>query len=225
MKILIVAATEGEVGPLKEWLQQNTSLGQDNSYQLGLLQIELLITGVGMMQTAFQLGRQLEKDSYELVINAGVAGTYNPNLAIGSVVHVTSEKLADLGAELASGQFVDASELGILDPGQFPFNNGTLVNPMAKDYDFLPKVSGLSVNKVSGCNTTIMANRQRYAADVESMEGAAVFYACLSAQLPFLEIRAISNLVEPRNKENWDLPLAIKNLNQTLESILETLNE
>jgi len=55
---------------------------------------------------------------------------------------------------------------------------------------------------------------------VESMEGAAFFYACLMAEVPFLEIRSISNFVEPRNRDAWDLPLAIGNLNQVLAEIL-----
>ena len=53
------------------------------------------------------------------------------------------------------------------------------------------------------------------------MEGAAFFYACLLAKIPFLEIRSISNYVEARNRETWNLPLAINNLNQILIEILE----
>jgi futalosine hydrolase len=48
------------------------------------------------------------------------------------------------------------------------------------------------------------------------MEGAAVFYVAQQEKIPALQIRAISNLVEKRNKDNWDIPLAIKNLNEWL---------
>jgi futalosine hydrolase len=45
------------------------------------------------------------------------------------------------------------------------------------------------------------------------MEGAAFFYACRQFNIPCLQIRAVSNYVEKRNRDNWDIPLAIKNLN------------
>ena len=48
------------------------------------------------------------------------------------------------------------------------------------------------------------------------MEGAAFFYVCLCENIPFLQIRAISNYVEQRNEKNWNIPLAIKNLCLTL---------
>jgi futalosine hydrolase len=48
------------------------------------------------------------------------------------------------------------------------------------------------------------------------MEGIAFHYACKQAKIPFLQIRAISNYVTPRNKSEWEIPLAIQNLNQYL---------
>ena len=48
------------------------------------------------------------------------------------------------------------------------------------------------------------------------MEGAALFYVCLHEQIPFLEIRAISNYVELRDPTKWDIPLAIENLTDEL---------
>ena len=55
------------------------------------------------------------------------------------------------------------------------------------------------------------------------MEGAAFFYACLMMQVPFLEIRSISNHVEPRNRAAWDIPLAIGQLNEVLIGMLKSL--
>jgi futalosine hydrolase len=52
------------------------------------------------------------------------------------------------------------------------------------------------------------------------MEGAAVFYACLYAGVPFAQVRSISNWVEPRNRANWKLDEAISNLNNILQQML-----
>ena len=48
------------------------------------------------------------------------------------------------------------------------------------------------------------------------MEGASFFYACEQAGILGIQIRSISNMVERRNKDNWQIGLAIKNLNDTL---------
>ena len=59
--------------------------------------------------------------------------------------------------------------------------------------------------------------------DIENMEGAAFFQVCNTFNVPCIQIRAISNKVERRNKDNWNLPLAIKNLNNKLVEIISEL--
>jgi futalosine hydrolase len=55
--------------------------------------------------------------------------------------------------------------------------------------------------------------------DIESMEGAAFHYVCLSLGVPFLQIRSISNRVGERDKRKWEMKTAIANLNRALELI------
>jgi nucleoside phosphorylase len=55
------------------------------------------------------------------------------------------------------------------------------------------------------------------------MEGAALFHACLTLGVPFLELRAVSDLVGPRDKAAWDIPGAIKVLNEHLVRVVDTL--
>ena len=50
----------------------------------------------------------------------------------------------------------------------------------------------------------------------ESMEGAALHYVCLMEQVPFAQVRCISNYIEPRNRKAWDIPIAVGNLNEWL---------
>jgi len=58
---------------------------------------------------------------------------------------------------------------------------------------------------------------------IESMEGAAVFKVCEEIKVPCIQIRSISNKIERRNKENWDLDLSISNLNTEVEKIINNL--
>ena len=46
---------------------------------------------------------------------------------------------------------------------------------------------------------------------------------CEQFAIPCIQIRAISNKVEKRNTENWNLDLAISNLNTEAEKIIEFL--
>lgn len=223
MNLLLVSATPFEVAPLRQHLAANFWAHHGAHFQKDNLDVKVLITGVGMVQTAFALGQMLARHRFDLAVNAGVAGAFDRSLELGDVVNVTSERFGDLGVEEADGSFTDLHQLGLIEPDQPPFQNGQLVNPTSGDVDFLPKRDGLTVNKVHGHSASIEAVQKKYDAAVESMEGAAFFYACLSAKVNFLELRAISNYVEPRNREAWNLPLAIENLNKVLIQIVDTL--
>ncbi len=63
--------------------------------------------------------------------------------------------------------------------------------------------------------------RQKYNAHLETMEGAAFHYVCLQKEIPFLQIRGISNYVGERDKSKWKMEEAIDNLCNSLEDILK----
>jgi futalosine hydrolase len=223
MKLLIVSATMFEVAPLKEYLQENFVEAAYGGFVRGELEVLLLCTGVGLPLTSFVLGKLISDIPFDLAVNAGVCGAFDRNLMIGDVVEVTSEEFGDLGVEEADGSFTGIHQLGLIDPDRFPFKNGKLYNPRNEDFDFLPKVKGTSVNRVHGYQASIDQFIKRSDAQVESMEGAAFFYACLIEKAAFIEVRAVSNYVEPRNRDNWNLPLAIDNLNNILIEMVDVL--
>jgi futalosine hydrolase len=223
--IIIVSATPFEIAPLKKHLDAQFKQDESGIYQKNELQVLPIVTGVGILATAFHLGHILSQIEPTLVINVGIAGALDSNLEIGEVVHIASEQLGDLGVEESDGSFKDMFDLGLIASDQTPFINGQLYNPGADAFDFLKKVKGITVQKVHGAAKSIQSFREKYPnAQVESMEGAAVFYACLMKKTNFIQIRSISNRVEPRNRENWNLPLAIDNLNKVVIEILETLS-
>lgn len=223
--LLIVAATEFEIAPLLQWLGQQKTPDESRKFIFNELNISILLTGVGLPLAMFQLTRALMITRYDLLINAGIAGALDKNLELGAVVQVVSETFADLGVEEADGSFTDLFKLKLIDPQAPPFQDGKMMNTFGSAYEFLPKVHGITVNKVHGSAPSIDQLKRRSNAGVESMEGAAAFYTCLMTQTPFLEIRAISNYVEPRNRDAWEIPLAIENLNQVLQDMLAGLIE
>ncbi len=222
MQVLLTAATPFEIAPTIDWLESSFEQQQSGHFSKGGLELEVCVTGLGMMATAWELSRVFVHQKPGFCINAGIAGALDTALGIGDVVHVATETLADLGVEDSDGRCIDLFELGFLEKDNFPFSGGKLENPGALDSRFMPLVHGITVNKAHGSASSIARIRARYPeAQVESMEGAAFFFACLQAGLPFVEVRAISNHVEPRNREGWDLPLAIQNLNRVLKEMLE----
>lgn len=223
MKILLVSATQFEILPILQKLPEKFKLKENSIYSSPEHEIKILVTGVGLTHTAFALGWTLATYRPDLCINAGLAGAFDRNLKLGQVVNVVAQGFGDLGVEEKDGSFTDMFELGLMNPNELPFVNSRLYNTEISGFDFLPSVRSISVNKVHGYKQSIDKITKKYQADIESMEGAAFFFACQQAKVSFMEIRAISNYVEPRNKENWCIGPAIENLNSTLADIIELL--
>lgn len=226
MKILILSATFPEVNPLVgEFKLKNQPDPHFGRYIYENHSIDVIITGVGSISTAYLLMKFVTAEVYDFIIQVGIAGSYNKKLHIGSVVQVLNEQFADLGVE-DKNKFVTLFEEGICSPDKLPYSGGKLVNPgtfesgIIKD---IPGVSGITVNCVSGGNETISLYRNKFNPDIESMEGAAFFYICLMENIPFLELRGISNFVEERNRKLWDIELAVKSSNEALQKILSKM--
>lgn len=216
MKLLLAAATELEIKTALNWLDEE-------KYP----DVDVLVTGVGMMAAAWQLGRYFARNKPALAIQAGIAGSFRRSWPLGETVLVTRETLGDLGAD-DNGRFLDLFDLGFQEPGAPPFTNKELVNTLSlfpESLQSLPQATGVTVNTVSGSATAVARLQELYTPDVESMEGAAFHYACLQEQVPFLQLRSISNYVEPRDKSKWNISLALQNLNNTLLSLLEELRQ
>lgn len=220
MHLTIVAATLFEIDLIRRYLADNFHSKDQFTFIKSDTTVQLLITGVGMTATAYALGQYLGAAKTNLLINAGIGGALNTNLKIGSVHLIEKDRFGDLGVEEADGRFTDIHELEMPAPDTPPYTNGWLINPAATEQQFLPTATGLTVQKVHGQATSIASIKSKYTADIESMEGAAFHYAALMKGVPFFQIRAISNLVEPRNRAGWDIPLAIKNLNETLAGMV-----
>ena len=218
MNILIVSATQFEVQPLLGFLGiALPSTGMNNAnIDFEGKEIQVLITGVGMVNTALMLGRYLS-GNYDLVINAGVCGAFNRSFELGDIVHVTEDILSEMGAE-DGDEFLSYDKLNL--PGEHIFSAQHETYLMV---DLLKKAKGITVNTVHGNEATIEKVWQLYKPDVESMEGAAFFAACKGVAENYVQIRTVSNYVERRDKNKWQMPLAIKNLNDFLITFIQNV--
>lgn len=226
-RTLLIAATAFEVQPtLVEFGADHgavSGLGKAGTV-IHLGRFDCLITGVGQMQCAVHLTRLLERAHYRCVVQAGIAGSFSDAYPKGSVVCVGEQVLADFGAE-SPGGFLDIVDMGLLPRDHAPFLDGVLLGSEGGLFSHcdLPRVRGATVNRTLSDPRSIGWILGRYAPDVVAMEGAALFYACLTVGVPFLELRAISDRVGPRDKAQWDIPGSIKALNEKLRGVLEPL--
>lgn len=208
MNILVVAAMENEILPFIE----------------GKHPQEVLLTGVGVAPAVYHLSKKLYHNKYDMVIQAGVAGSFNDFLLPAEVVVVESDCFADSGIR-EKGAFTPLFETALADANSFPFNKGRLINSHAiLGNTALKKVSAVTVNTITDDSEQIDEIVRIFSPEIESMEGAALHYVCMMEGVPFVQLRSISNKVGERNKELWKLDEAILNLNEQLVRIIRSLN-
>ncbi|MGH2565686.1 MAG: futalosine hydrolase, partial [Ginsengibacter sp.] len=177
--------------------------------------------GVGIPATIFHLTKKLSKKKYDLVIQAGIAGSFTDILKKGSVVFIERDSFGDIGIS-ENGNFKTLFETGFVNETDFPFTNGWLVNPNKHDkYSHLSTAIGVTVNKITDDKEQIKKLVEKFNPGIESMEGAALHYVCLQQKVNFLQLRCISNIVGERDKVKWHLKEAIGNLNIELKKLIQ----
>ncbi len=219
---LIVSATATEVAPLveRETGSRLTGMGEPGGIVQGN-RCDFLITGVGQVACAAHLSRALMSRKYSRVVQAGIAGSFTPDIPIGSVAVVSEEGFADVGAE-SHGSFLDLFDMGLLSEGSHPFSGRFLVAPSVElpSLRGLPRVRSITVNRVLSESHSIAWARDRYSPSLVNMEGAAFFYVALLHQVPFLELRSVSDMVGPRDKSTWRIAEAVDALDSILTRVV-----
>jgi len=224
MKILISVASVNEVRPLIRFF--NFVKIEKNLYEKKINNIfyYILITSVGGVAVSYYLTKFLANNKVDMLINTGICGCFDYQYPLGQIVEIIEEEFADFGVN-DNGVFKTFFEEGFYDKNIFPFREGKLINndkylKYMKSLQY-PKLRSITVNTSSGETKNIEYLKQKFNVDIENMEGAAFFFVSLSEKIPFLEIRVISNYVEPRDKSRWNLDIAIENLNKEFINLIK----
>lgn len=215
-KILIVAATKSEVEPILSYYSINAH-GEGLFMADNGDDVSVLITGVGMVNTAYYMGRY-SHNAFDYVINLGIVGAFNRNIKLGEVVNVVEDTLSEMGAEDGE-DFIKYTDLNL--GGTNSYTNESNLNNT--HLSRLRNVKSITVNKVHGNAKSIEKIKQEFNPDIESMEGAAFMRAASRLSTDFIQLRSISNYVEKRDKSKWEIPLAIKNLNAFALEFIQSL--
>ncbi|HMN33360.1 MAG TPA: hypothetical protein PKA54_08300 [Chitinophagaceae bacterium] len=181
-----------------------------------------LVHGIGLLSSVYELTKAVLELKPDFIIQCGIVGAYRRDLNIGDSVLIKNEMI-EVGVE-NQNHIEDLFDLHFLNPNDSPFEHKMLPNQFVQNLktDF-KKVNALTVQICSGTIDTIHKRIKKFHPDVESMEGASLHYVCLKNNIPFLQLKSISNYVEVRNKANWNIELALENnalhLNQILKHI------
>lgn len=212
--LLITAATDDEMRPL---LQLTGALPNVLS----------LVTGIGCMEAAVNLCRLLSENHenpIQAVINFGIAGAFLGNgVNLLDICMAESEIVGDLGVclenRIVDFDTVPASSRYQMDPELL--HKGCQVLRDKK----MPFYTGnfVSVNCVTGTSVRGNMLRDRFSAICENMEGAAIARVCSEFDLPCLELRCISNMVEDRDLSSWQIAKAIETGSRSASLIIKSL--
>lgn len=238
--ILIIAAMSLETHLLETALTQSARYRTGGfeyvEGDLGNLRIVVCAGGVGKINAAAATAVMIERHRPQLIINTGCAGAYlGSGLSVGNLVVASEETLADEGVIVSEGwRDLRYMSLPALDLGGQPcFNTIPLSKYASEKAMQLADFYGVFLMRgrfatVSTCSGTSQRGDQLstlWNAIAENMEGAAVAQVCRRYELDCLEIRGISNLVEERDMEKWEIRLAVEAAQRFVLKYLEEMDQ
>lgn len=221
---------------LDQPLRQSVAGRQWTRGVLGGRTVQVVETGLGAVNAAHALTRCLQMELPPWVLQFGVGGAYEGSgLGLGDLAVATTECFGDLGVVTPAG-WCSAEEIGIPVAeagGESRYNEYPLdaqlgrVAAAALEERMEARVAHGPFVTVQACSGTAALGRERAArtpgALCESMEGAAAAQICWIHGVPLVEVRAISNRVEDRDTESWDLPLAGRLAQEAAQVLVEAL--
>lgn len=217
MKVVITSATAKEMLPIKEAI----NLKYHDTAEFA---VSFHVSGVGILSSCFSISRLIYERKPDLIIQAGIAGTFNEKVTLSKVVVVKEEVLGDTGVE-ENGTFKDLFDINLQSKYLFPFSNKRLINPEIEKLNYLKldEVTGITINEITTRLPRINQLKTKYNAEIESMEGASLHYCCLQSSTSFIQIRAISNYISERDKSKWEFKNTFKNLSNTVLLYIDQL--
>jgi futalosine hydrolase len=228
--VLVLSATAFEQGVLREQVEQRVTSAVAGkewvSGRMGGRSVLLVATGIGAVNAAHALTCALQARRPDWVLQVGVGGAYpQGGLEIGALALASEEWYGDLGVRTDEG-WQGADLIGIPVYGEDGYNKFVLAGEcLDRAREVLPEVKVgpfATVQECSGTDELGLERGARFGAVCENMEGAAAAHVCALYGVPFLELRAMSNRVEKRDREQWDLVGAVARAQEAAARLLES---
>lgn len=232
--LALICSVPFECALLRGWLEgaSETAVGRKTAWSGVLDGAPVLVfpAGMGKTNAAQALTALLETRPVRGVVGFGVGGAYpGSGLAPGDVALASAAIYGDEGVE-APGGWMSTEGIGIplLERGGTPiFNEITLDPDLVERARAALEAEGIAARvgpfvTVSACSGTATRGEtlaRRFGALCEGMEGAALAHVAALYELPFLELRAISNAVEDRDLSRWRLAEAAEAAQRAVRAV------
>ncbi len=239
LALMAALPTEADLLLTKLRLVQATTCG-DLEVRRGALvgkEVFFVFSGLGKINAAAAAAALMARFSVSGLWMLGSAGAYpHSDLRLNDVALASEEILGDEGVvTLSSWKSLDAIGIPLAKNDDEPiFNRIPVAKVELKQARVLlrewqasapaPRVHlgpFVTVSGVSGSQARARMLGERFGALCENMEGGAVAQVCLRYQVPFLEIRGLSNWAGDRNKQRWCLTEALDNCQRAVLYLLE----
>jgi futalosine hydrolase len=190
-----------------------SAVAEELSFWTPRADVTVLVTGIGPVEASAATATELARSPYDLVINAGIAGTFDGAAKIGDGV-VIAEDSMELNLE-SGAQLVLPRGTSIVDSAR---SDAPLVSKLVKRG--FAALHGITVSHVTCSEATALRLSGR-GAQVESMEGFAVLRAAERAGVRAVEVRGISNRCGDRESSGWSFAAGVSGLERVLDALLE----
>jgi futalosine hydrolase len=187
--------------------------------------------GIGKVNAAHSVTLLLEYQRPDILILFGIGGAY-ADAAVGDVVIALSENYGEEGIMTLDGwKPMEFTGFSLLKNDLEYFNTFTMDGKLSQLAFNASKDIGLKVHSgnfitVSQCSGTRKTGEiimERFNGICENMEGAAVAHICAKYKVPMIEIRGISNIVEDRDIEKWNITLAVSNCSKAVNEVVRRM--
>jgi len=187
-----------------------------------------VITGIGPINAALVFGKVLATfPDLHGALSLGIGGSFDLGEAdLGGWAVATEEIWPEIG--IKTKECVHAQALGF---PQGQTGRDAIWDRMSIDPDRNARAMGIRIPEsmvrvpfitVAGVTSTTERGlflQTIYKCGIENMEGFSLGLACATHQLPFLEIRTVSNKVGPRDKETWRIDKAFDRLGKVIPAL------
>lgn len=232
--LALICSVPFECTLLRGWLagSAETVVGRKTAWSgtLDGAPVLVLPAGMGKTNAAQALTALLETHSIRGVIGFGVGGAYaGSGLAPGDVALASVCIYGDEGVE-APGGWISTERIGIplLERGGARIFNEIALDPALveraraalESAEIAVRVGPfVTVSACSGTSARGEELARRFGALCEGMEGAALAHVASLYEVPFLELRAVSNAVEDRDLSRWRLAEAAEAAQRAVRAV------
>ena len=237
--LLAALPSEGEL-ILSQLRGVRTETKGDLQIHRGILadkELLLAFSGLGKINAATAATAILSNFSTSRLWMWGSGGAYpSAGVEIDDVALASEEILGDEGvATMSTWKPLDAIGIPLVETKGEPIFNRIPVDPeelklarrLLSHWESLSSTARIhlgpfvTVSAASGSLARARLLADRFGAMCENMEGGAVAQVCLRYQVPFMEIRGLSNWAGDRNKKRWHLAKALNNCQRALLYLFE----